>query len=889
MNSVKTKPLHRAFSVMLATIMLLMAATATSIAPLKVLAAGLPDTIWYGDGSAQSFTLTDADQLAGLAQLVNSGKTFSGKTIVLGADIDLSNYGVNYNSGKGWITIGSFSSFYFFNGIFNGNNHTVTGLYINDSNLSCAGLFGQIYQGTVKDLGVVGANIQGGNDVGGVVGYLIFNGSVTNCYTTGTVSGLSHVGGVAGSVIYSSTVTNCHTTGTVSGNSSVGGVAGDVLDSAMLDCYSKATVSSSNGSVGGVAGRLSGSSIQSCYATGAINSPGDYVGGVAGYVNNGNGVQNCYSTGMVTGNNRTGGVVGYINNSNNISSCSVQNCYATGTITGNRSAGGVVGYDNGSNIQNCHSTATVNGLSCVGSVVGEAVGIRIERCYASGAARSTADILGGVAGMLNSGSFMTDCYTSSMVSGTSNVGGVVGEIGTNSKVQNCYATGAVTGDKFVGGMVGYISTLSTSGIVTKCSALNPSVKAENTDIDVGRVAGNYKGGLLSGNVAFSGMSTGGGAAFPNEKGLDQSNGADVTAAMLQTINGFPAPFTVSPWTYIPGKLPGLFGKTIEMPEHLRPEPINTVAGVTLDKTVASIPKLNGTLQLTPTVSPANATNTSVTWSSSNTLVATVSNTGLVTGKSYGTATITATTADGGKKASCTVTVGIPAISIKDMLIHETKIAVGQTTGISWSVHPHNTTDKVTITSSNPNVATVSQNGTITAKSPGTIDIVIKAGNVSSAKVTISVHAYVSMRIGKTTAVMNGKTTTIDNQGTAPFKISGKTMLPLRFVGEKMGGKVNYVNDKKPITMTYGTKKVEFMLKSKEMIVYTNGKKTGTVALDVAAQKKNGRTFIPLRAISQALGFDVYYQSGAEYIIVHNPKMTSAVRTERLNEAKKFIK
>lgn len=83
-----------------------------------------------------------------------------------------------------------------------------------------------------------------------------------------------------------------------------------------------------------------------------------------------------------------------------------------------------------------------------------------------------------------------------------------------------------------------------------------------------------------------------------------------------------------------------------------------VTGVSLNKTSDSI-SAGSTTQLTATVAPANATNKSVTWSSSNTSVATVSNTGLVSAKAEGSATITVTTADGGFTATCAITVTAP--------------------------------------------------------------------------------------------------------------------------------------------------------------------------------------------------------------------------------------
>ena len=292
-----------------------------------------------------------------------------------------------------------------------------------------------------------------------------------------------------------------------------------------------------------------------------------------------------------------------------------------------------------------------------------------------------------------------------------------------------------------------------------------------------------------------------------------------------------------------------------------------------------------TAQLSATVTPDNATDKSVIWSSSDSSVATVTE-GRVVALKGGKTVISAATADGKFTATCTVTVTTSAISIKDVLIYKTNIVSGEKTYVSWSVFPYNTTDKTTLTSSNPRVATVESNGTITGVGPGKATITIAAGK-ASIRLTITVHNYVTLKIGSTVAIKNGKKTSIDSASTKPFKISGKTMLPLRFVGEKMGGKVKYINDKQPIIMSYGNTRVEFRLGDRKMKVIT-GSSSKTITLDVPAQKVKGKTYIPLRAIGQALGFDIFYQSGTEYIVVNNPSMTEEIRNERLREAKKII-
>ena len=175
---------------------------------------GTTDTNWYKENENE-FTLFTAAQLAGLAQLVNGGNNFSGKTITLDADIDL-NPGASYDpttetwiNGDGqpvaedslhkWTPIGNYSNN--FTGTFDGDAHTISGLYIN-SDERYQGLFG--YVGNVGDIGedgtvenlTVNGSVSGGDSVGSVVGRNY--GSVSGCSNTGSVSGDYHVGGVVG-------------------------------------------------------------------------------------------------------------------------------------------------------------------------------------------------------------------------------------------------------------------------------------------------------------------------------------------------------------------------------------------------------------------------------------------------------------------------------------------------------------------------------------------------------------------------------------------------------------------------------------------------------------------------------------------------------------------
>ena len=149
-----------------------------------------------------------------------------------------------------------------------------------------------------------------------------------------------------------------------------------------------------------------------------------------------------------------------------------------------------------------------------------------------------------------------------------------------------------------------------------------------------------------------------------------------------------------------------------------------------------------TFKLTATVLPVNTTDSKdISWSSNNEAVATVSEDGTVTAKSVGTAVITATSTNG-KTASCTVTVEKKLIPITEVSLSESAVGIieGNTHKLTATVLPENTTDSKSVSwsSNNEAVATVSEDGTITAKSAGTAVITATSTNGKSAGCTVTV-------------------------------------------------------------------------------------------------------------------------------------------------------
>ena len=163
-----------------------------------------------------------------------------------------------------------------------------------------------------------------------------------------------------------------------------------------------------------------------------------------------------------------------------------------------------------------------------------------------------------------------------------------------------------------------------------------------------------------------------------------------------------------------------------------------VTSISLDKTTLALAEQD-TYQLTATVKPDNATDKNVTWSTANAAIATVSNNGLVTAVAEGTTTITAKAGD--KTATCTVTVSKKVIPVTSVTLNKTSLALTEqeTFQLAATVSPDNATDKtVTWSSSNTAIATVSNNGLVTAVAEGTTTITAKAGDkTATCSVTVS--------------------------------------------------------------------------------------------------------------------------------------------------------
>ncbi len=273
-----------------------------------------------------------------------------------------------------WSLIGYYNNYndnVYYAGTFDGNGHTISGLYFNDSNREGAGLIGLTTEGAViKNVGVIDSYFKGKYYVGGVCGDNN-GGTITNCYNTGSVNGNNNVGGVCGCYLRG-TITNCYNTGEVNGNGDyVGGVCGYKEGGTITNCYNTGSVKG-NSYVGGVCGDNSGI-IENCYNTGSVNGNGNYIGGVCG--ENYGPITNCYNMGAVTCDES---FVGGISGNNN---GSIINCYNIAEIKGAISVGGICGsIGNDKSVVNCYNNGNVSG-SDKGGICGQVFNGTIENCY----------------------------------------------------------------------------------------------------------------------------------------------------------------------------------------------------------------------------------------------------------------------------------------------------------------------------------------------------------------------------------------------------------------------------------------------------------------------------------------------------------------------------
>lgn len=474
----------------------------TKTDPIVIEDAGAFSSILYLMEKHEFFT-KDKYYVLGNDIHLNSG--------VLDADGSLSADSLRFTS---WEPIGRDSYGREFYGHFDGRGHTISGVYINESEGKNLGLFGVIAkEGEVCNLKLADSYICGNTYVGGITG--LCKGKISGCESGASVvaQGATHeAGGIAGTVQGDGLVSKCVNSGYVRGityadeagmmyNCSTGGIAGS---GARVDsCENRGTVISEGwGAAGGIAGSISGGKyISGCVNYGdVINNSKDNAGGIVG--TNWAAVYNSRNYGSVVATEPgacIGGIAG--KNSYNATVRGSENYASLHSEVDGIYVGGIVGNLDGGRQYNTYYTpkvytssnygdiSTTSTSSQCGGIAGRSYCGEMHKCYNSGSVTSRS-MAGGI---LPKGEFHTHIYESvneGHISGLRSTGGIVGNI--NGEVSDSRNSGLVSNidrDSDCGGIVGWLS--GSSGIIRYC-------------VNTGEVSsGKHVGGLAGNNESLS--------------------------------------------------------------------------------------------------------------------------------------------------------------------------------------------------------------------------------------------------------------------------------------------------------------------------------------------------------------------------------------------------
>ncbi|MEL7567864.1 MAG: S-layer homology domain-containing protein, partial [Dehalobacterium sp.] len=257
-------------------------------------------------------------------------------------------------------------------GHFDGNHQKIT---INlPGTAAYSGLFGYLAAGGMIENLTVAGTVSGGNNTGGVVGYL--NGAtISGCTNMTAVNGVQYAGGITGNSTGAANILDCINTGTITGSGhTVGGIVGNgALTGLIENCSNSGMISATNNAGGIVGNAYAAATIRKCFNSGSVtgtstdttpSAAANSAGGIAGFVYAAATIDQCYNSGAIGGGvTNSGGIAGYLNDANS----KVTNSYNVGSVTNsstsaNAAVGGIVGYlkNTGGFVQNCYNTGTLS-------------------------------------------------------------------------------------------------------------------------------------------------------------------------------------------------------------------------------------------------------------------------------------------------------------------------------------------------------------------------------------------------------------------------------------------------------------------------------------------------------------------------------------------------
>lgn len=422
-----------------------------------------------GDGSESNpYQISNAAELALLHEKMvedneNLKNDYASAHYILTADISLNDTsdfdhwettGPEYS----WMPIG-FDTVEF-DGVFDGNGHTISGLYINtncgtadEESTNNYGLFDTV-DGTVKNVKIDKSYIAVSGrpcDVGSIAGLLMDDAVIDNCSSSAVLNGYDNsLGGIVGNAIGGvdtgmvddgeereinySTISNCTFAGKITqvkenAMSYIGGIIGE-CDGNVEACVNNGTIGFAGDnvdSVGGIAGRMSEGTVSNCKNTGTLNCEMKdsanltIAGGIVGkvfvsatgsekYMSRGATIKDCENSGTVEGQMYAGGIAGQLSNDHNDYCSTISGCVNTGVVTAVDYTGGIIGHMNciGDNaagdsllVENCEnraalSTGSVGGI--IGQFISETGNVTVKNCTNTGTLTSDGQHCGGIIG-----------------------------------------------------------------------------------------------------------------------------------------------------------------------------------------------------------------------------------------------------------------------------------------------------------------------------------------------------------------------------------------------------------------------------------------------------------------------------------------------------------
>ena len=561
-------------------------------------------------------------------------------------DIDLTSW-INENSPtEGWPAIGMNGSEAVY---IDGDYHKIKGLWTNTTK-DFNGLFSSFLVGQIKNLTVEvasGKKVKGGDYTGILIGRMA-NAKIMNCTVKGDVEGTLHVGGIAAAVD-NTDLENLKYTGnakTSTANAYVGGIVGIATGGSMKSCQVEGDVTGSL-YVGGITGLTSDAELNSLTYSGNLSteSEGAFVGGLIGNAQNCSLVDaNAVPTISAAG-TYIGGLIGKAENCTMASGNAMPNITSSGNTA---YVGGAIGYAGEGEVTKsvAYNTITTSGTSNnVGGLVGySSAAITLSNANGSITVTGEDSYTGGLVGYALGS--VTNCYSTASVKGTKYVAGLVAY--TSSTIDKCYAKGNVIGHFYGAGVVAYMD--GESAATTNCVAMNSTLSLTASTAWACRVIGGYGNGCPDpneSNYALKTMQVSMNGS-PQQKYDDIMEGTAKTQAELMqstTYLGIGWDLT-NDWA---------LDENETYPTLLWEIDANPVTEISFDNTSLLL-AVDKTETINATVLPLSASNKRLTWTSSNTNVATVED-GVVTAVSVGSATITATSTDGSNvSATCQVTV-----------------------------------------------------------------------------------------------------------------------------------------------------------------------------------------------------------------------------------------